>query len=131
MRRFLFGSLLLFCLMVQAESKFKLGKGQLTVTNVARNAVRIQYAEGTIVDSLPDWLYVKHGEVSQGDVKVTVKMVRSVLRTKLDVRFFGLRSTNGIMGRQHSSSTRRRMSTSTDWDSSRTVTAMCGACLVD
>ena len=120
MRRFLFGSLLLFCLMVQAESKFKLGKGQLTVTNVARNAVRIQYAEGTIVDSLPDWLYVKHGEVSQG-----------VLRTKLDVRFFGLRSTNGIMGRQHSSSTRRRMSTSTDWDSSRTVTAMCGACLVD
>ena len=73
MRRFLFGSLLLFCLMVQAESKFKLGKGQLTVTNVARNAVRIQYAEGTIVDSLPDWLYVKHGEVSQGDVKVTVK----------------------------------------------------------
>ena len=72
MRRFLFASLLLFCLMVQAESKFKLGKGQLTVTNVARNAVRIQYAEGTIVDSLPDWLYVKHGEVSQGDVKVTV-----------------------------------------------------------
>ena len=60
--------------MVQAESKFKLGKGQLTVTNVARNAVRIQYAEGTIVDSLPDWLYVKHGEVSQGDVKVTVKI---------------------------------------------------------
>lgn len=74
MRRFLFASLLLFCLMVQAESKFKLGKGQLTVTNVARNAVRIQYAEGTIVDSLPDWLYVKHGEVSQGDVKVTVKI---------------------------------------------------------
>ena len=93
MRRFLFASLLLFCLMVQAESKFKLGKGQLTVTNVARNAVRIRYAEGVahddlkvreggVADSLPDWLYVKHGEVSQSDVKVEVRNDAVTIRDK-------------------------------------------------
>lgn len=93
MRRFLFASLLLFCLMVQAESKFKLGKGQLTVTNVARNAVRIRYAEGVahddlkvreggVADSLPDWLYVKHGEVSQSDVKVEVRNGAVTIRDK-------------------------------------------------
>ena len=119
MRRFLFASLLLFCLMVQAESKFKLGKGQLTVTNVARNAVRIQYAEGTIVDSLPDWLYVKHGEVSQGDVKVTVKIAAP---------HSDHGSENGEVSIKDKAG---RMSTYTDWDSFRTVTAMCGACLVD
>jgi len=48
------------------------GKGTLTVKEVARNAVRIQYTEGAPADTLPDWLYVSHGEVSDCGVKVMI-----------------------------------------------------------
>ena len=44
--------------------------GHLTIKKVARNAVRIQYQDKTEKDTLPDWLYVKHDEVSKCDVKV-------------------------------------------------------------
>ena len=53
---------LLLCLTVQAKT-VKFGKGQVKVTTMAENAVRIQYFEGTLIDTLPDWLYVKHDEV--------------------------------------------------------------------
>ena len=39
-------------------------QGHLTIKKVARNAVRIQYQEREVEDSLPDWLYVKHGETA-------------------------------------------------------------------
>ena len=58
------------------------GKGRLTVTTVARNAVRIQYTEGAAKSDLPDWLYVKHGEVASKDVKVDVDARRQVLTVK-------------------------------------------------
>ena len=50
------------------------GKGRLSVKNVARNAVRIQYTtslppEGS-GDDLPDWLYVRHDEVADCNLKV-------------------------------------------------------------
>ena len=44
--------------------------GHLTIKKVARNAVRIQYQDKTVKDTLPDWLYVKHDEVAKCDVKV-------------------------------------------------------------
>ena len=44
--------------------------GRLTIKKVARNAVRIQYQDETVHDTLPDWLYVKHDEIDKCDVKV-------------------------------------------------------------
>ena len=58
------------------------GKGKLTVTTVARNAVRVQYAEGETKNDLPDWIYVKHGEVSSNDVKVSIDARRQLLTVK-------------------------------------------------
>ena len=61
------------------------GQGKVTVQTVARNAVRIQYVEGSQQTSdLPDWMYVKHGIVQSQDVKVTVDKKRQqiVIRDK-------------------------------------------------
>jgi len=56
------------------------GKGKLTVTPVARNAVRIQYTEdGTTGSDLPDWIYVKHGFVGKSDVRVKVDRKRQTV----------------------------------------------------
>ena len=46
--------------------------GTLSVRQVARNAVRIQYYEQQVASSLPDWLYVKNDEVKRGEVSVDV-----------------------------------------------------------
>ena len=46
-------AVLLATLTVQARTE-KFGKGQLTVTTVAHNAVRIQYCEEEAKDVLPD-----------------------------------------------------------------------------
>ena len=59
-------------------------KGKITVKNVARNAVRIQY----VVDGeqplppLPDWLYVKNDEVRKSDLTVDWDAKGQVLRVK-------------------------------------------------
>ena len=58
------------------------GKGQLTVTKVARNAVRIQYAKGNVESDLPDWLYVKHGEVKSKDIAVSMDAKQGRLTVK-------------------------------------------------
>ncbi len=60
---------------VQAE-------GQLTVKKMARNAVRIQYAEGSTTSDLPDWSYVKQDEVANCDLKVEVKGQRLTVKDK-------------------------------------------------
>ena len=73
--------MLMLSVTMQAEV-FPYGKGKLTVTTVARNAVRIQYAEGEVKNDLPDWLYVKHGAVKSKDVKVDVDSRRQVLTVK-------------------------------------------------
>ena len=61
---------------------FRFGKGQLTVTNVAQNAVRIQYAEQELKSDLPDWLYVKHETVANSNVKVDVDTKRQLITIK-------------------------------------------------
>ena len=73
--------MLMLSVTMQAEV-FPFGKGKLTVTTVARNAVRVQYAEGEVKNDLPDWLYVKHGAVKSNDVKVDVDSRRQVLTVK-------------------------------------------------
>ena len=52
---------------------------QWTVSKVARNAVRIQYSEDNTPSDLPDWLYVKHGEVKDCDVQVQLDDKRRTL----------------------------------------------------
>ena len=51
-------SIFLLCIGVMMMAQMPLGKGQLKVSKVARNAVRIQYTEEEVKSDLPDWLYV-------------------------------------------------------------------------
>ena len=46
---------------------------KLTTSYVAKNAVRVRYADPKAKSELPDWLYVKHDELKKADVKATVK----------------------------------------------------------
>ena len=57
--------------MMMAQTPF--GKGQLKVSKVARNAVRIQYTtDNAKTNVLPDWLYVKHDEVESQDISTKI-----------------------------------------------------------
>ena len=78
MKKILLLATLLCSMSLQAKT-VPFGKGQLTVTPVAKNAVRIQYAEQQSASDLPDWLYVKHDEVKDASVKVDVDAQRQVL----------------------------------------------------
>ena len=80
-RTFILLLTLSLCLTVQAKT-VKFGKGQVKVTTVAKNAVRIQYFEGTLVDTLPDWLYVKHNEVESNVISVNVDARQQRLTVK-------------------------------------------------
>ena len=68
---------------LSAQAKtYPFGQGRLTVTTIARNAVRIQYAVDDAKSDLPDWLYVKHDEVKSKDVSVSVDARRGLLTVK-------------------------------------------------
>ena len=56
--------------------------GTLSVRQVARNAVRIQYWEQKASSDLPDWLYVKNEETSSRDVTVDVDEARQTVTVK-------------------------------------------------
>ena len=45
---------------------------KLTVSYVAKNAVRVRYAEPKAGSALPDWLYVKHDELKQADITASI-----------------------------------------------------------
>ena len=65
--------LLSACLPVKAKiMKMKFEEGMITVKHVAKNAVRIQYTEGKVSDTLPEWIYVRNEEVD--DCSLTVKV---------------------------------------------------------
>ena len=57
------------------------GNGQVTVKKVAKNAVRVQYTEKTVRDTMPDWLYVNHEEVGN-DLQVEVDNTHGTLVVK-------------------------------------------------
>ncbi|MBR2149891.1 MAG: glycosyl hydrolase family 31 [Prevotella sp.] len=67
---------------LQAEECFDFGKGRLTIRYVARNAVRIQYDNGAAQNDLPDWLYVRHDEVKNADIKVEADPKRGTVVVK-------------------------------------------------
>ena len=66
------------CLMAQQLSDL----GQVKVSKVARNAVRIQYTVGKVQNDLPDWLYVKHDEVSDCELSVNIDKRQQCLTIK-------------------------------------------------
>ena len=71
-----------FCaLPMLAQQPF--GSGKIKVTKVARNAVRVQYTtDDTKSNDLPDWLYVKHGEVESNDIAFQVDTQNQTLAVK-------------------------------------------------
>ena len=82
MRKFLFVTLLSIGLSAVAATSVPFGKGRLTVTPVARNAVRVQYAGSPAKSDLPDWLYVRHGEVKDCNVRFDIDKRRQRLTLK-------------------------------------------------
>ena len=66
------------CLMAQQLSDL----GQVKVSKVASNAVRIQYTVGKVQNDLPDWLYVKHDEVSDCELSVNIDKRQQCLTIK-------------------------------------------------
>ena len=61
-------STILFCVVAMVAAA-----QNLSVTYVAKNAVRVRYAKQAAKSDLPDWLYVKHDELKQADITVVVK----------------------------------------------------------
>ena len=67
--------------MMMAQTPF--GKGRLTVSKVARNAVRVQYTtDESRKSDLPDWLYVKHDEVERQDISTQIDAQGQTLTIK-------------------------------------------------
>ena len=62
--------------------KTDFAKGTITIKPVARNAVRVQYAEGNVQNTLPEWIYVRNDEVEDCNLKVVVDKKRQTLRIK-------------------------------------------------
>ena len=72
MKRTLLSTILLCASMgMMAQQPF--GSGKIKITKVARNAIRVQYTTNEAkANDLPDWLYVKHGEVEKQDISFKV-----------------------------------------------------------
>ena len=68
-----------FCLSAAAQTPFS--EGRLTVTPLARNAVRIQYAKGDIKSELPEWIYVKQETFKERqDISVAIDAQQQVVK---------------------------------------------------
>ncbi|MBQ7150551.1 MAG: glycosyl hydrolase family 31, partial [Prevotella sp.] len=74
----------LVCTCLGAKAQKAFGQGEITIKQVARNAVRITYNEkGTKkLPALPDWLYVKHDEVPNSDITVSIDSKHQVISIK-------------------------------------------------
>ena len=74
-----------FTLAVSVNSKViktQFAEGTITVKPVAKNAVRVQYSEGEVENTLPEWVYVRNEEVADCDLKVKVDKKRRTLLIK-------------------------------------------------
>ena len=80
----------------QGSSTVAFGKGQLKLTTLARNAVRIQYTEGAVVDTLPEWIYVQTAPAT-GEKAFTV----DVNQKKKTVQVKGLDGQTVFMATAH------------------------------
>ena len=79
MKRTLLSTILLYaCMSLMAQQPF--GSGKIKITKVARNAIRVQYTtDEAKANDLPDWLYVKHGEVERQDISFKVDAQQQTL----------------------------------------------------
>ena len=59
------------------------GKGWIQVHHLAGNAVRIQYAEKQVTDSLPEWIYVNNGEAQDKNLFVSIDGEDVVVKDKI------------------------------------------------
>ena len=76
-------TILTFCCALPMLAQQPFGSGKIKVTKVARNAVRVQYTtDDTKSNDLPDWLYVKHGEVESNDIAFQVDTQNQTLAVK-------------------------------------------------
>ena len=84
MRRILTSLLLFCCAIIVTAEDMPFGNGLLTIRKVARNAIRIQYTEGqrSGAHELPEWIYVKDGEVTNCDLSVNMDAKRQRLTIK-------------------------------------------------
>lgn len=80
----------------QGSSTIAFGKGQLKLTTLARNAVRIQYTEGAVVDTLPEWIYVQTAPAT-GEKAFTV----DIDKKKKTVQVKGLDGQTVFMATAH------------------------------
>ena len=80
----------------QGSSTVPFGKGQLRLTTLARNAVRIQYTEGAVADTLPEWIYVQTAPAT-GEKAFTV----DVNQKKKTVQVKGLNGQTVFMATAH------------------------------
>lgn len=60
----------------------------LSVTYVAKNAVRVRYTNQTAKSDLPDWLYVKHDVLKQADITAVVKGNTLIVKDKTGKAIF-------------------------------------------
>ncbi len=56
--------------------------GSIIIKPVAKNAVRIQYSEGNVENTLPEWVYVRNDEVSDCNLKVNIDKKHNTLSIK-------------------------------------------------
>ena len=80
MKRTVLSTILLLFISSHITAQTPFGKGSLTVKTVARNAVRIQYSEGSAKSDLPDWLYVRHDEVTSQDISVSIDAAQQTIK---------------------------------------------------
>ena len=80
---FLFIAFLSVFFSIKAETIMtSFSDGTITIKPVARNAVRVQYAEGNVQNTLPEWIYVRNDEVEDCNLKVSVEKKRQCLKIK-------------------------------------------------
>lgn len=72
----------LFCCAIITFAQQPFSGGQLKVSHVAKNAIRVQFTKGEAKSDLPDWIYVKHENAKNSDLKVTVDKKRKQLIVK-------------------------------------------------
>ena len=72
----------LFCCAIITLAQQPFSGGQLKVSHVAKNAIRVQFTKGEAKSDLPDWIYVKHENADNSDLKVTVDKKRKQLIVK-------------------------------------------------
>ena len=70
-------STILFCVVAVVAAA-----QNLSVTYVAKNAVRVRYTNQTAKSDLPDWLYVKHDVLKQADITAVVKGNTLIVKDK-------------------------------------------------